>query len=213
MIFGNDSSYSCSPWRPSSMNALRDHLTGFDRPVGDLKGGAQIVKRVRHGLRRLGSKHVNRSHWRSPTGTMRGSATRCCYTSCVHRRTERADYSVRLSSFCLGMWRIITRATSRSSSPVPWDAPTQPRGLDCAARPADGTQPGLQRSRQPGPAGRPPAPYARLRPLRHDRRWTGLSARALRWSAISASMSRASPVAIAASIGRSVDNAAWACER
>jgi hypothetical protein len=41
------------------------------------KGGADVVEGVAHRSRRVGSKHIKRSHWRSLPGTMRGSAT-CC---------------------------------------------------------------------------------------------------------------------------------------
>jgi hypothetical protein len=44
-------------------DALRDHLAGFDRAVGDLKGRANIVERVRHGSRRVRYEHVDRSHF------------------------------------------------------------------------------------------------------------------------------------------------------
>ena len=67
-------------------DALRDQFAGFDRAVRDLKERSNIVERVRHGLRRLGSEHVNRSHW----ALSYGYNGRFYDADCVRRRTEKA---------------------------------------------------------------------------------------------------------------------------
>ena len=69
-------------------DVLHNHLTGFDCAFGDLKRHANIVERVRHGSRRVGSEHVDRSHWRCPTGTMRGGATRYYDTGCFSPQNQ-----------------------------------------------------------------------------------------------------------------------------